>query len=123
MLTIRGPAQRLCCADGGSRATRRDFLRLGALGGLTLPALLRASSARPAKGAVPSFGKAKRCVLLFLTGGPPQHDTWDMKPDAPAEIRGELKPIATSVPGLRVCELFPRLAKLARLYCVVRSVT
>src|SRR5262249_20838430 len=69
------------------------------------------------------FGRAKRCLLLFLTGGPPQHDTWDLKPDAPAEVRGELKPIATSVPGLRVSELFPRLARHADKYCVVRSVT
>ncbi|MBI3463490.1 MAG: DUF1501 domain-containing protein [Planctomycetes bacterium] len=60
---------------------------------------------------------------LFLTGGPPQHDTWDPKPDAPAEIRGELKPIATVVPGLHVSEIFPRLAQLADKYCVVRSVT
>ncbi len=58
-----------------------------------------------------SFGRAKRCLLLFLTGGPPQHDTFDLKPDAPAEIRGELKPIATTVPGVQISELFPRLAR------------
>ena len=94
MLTIKGPPQRLC--DGLSR---RSFLQVGAIGGfgLSLPSLLRAG-ARHSSGDA-TFGRAKRCVLLFLTGGPPQHDTWDMKPDAPAQIRGELKPIATIVPG------------------------
>src|SRR5262245_53111751 len=91
--------------------TRRDFLAVGVLGPLALAPVLAAS------------GRARRCVLLFLTGGPPQHDTWDMKPDAPANIRGELKPIATSVPGIRICELFPRLARLAHRYSIVRSVT
>jgi hypothetical protein len=62
-------------------------------------------------------------VLLFLTGGPPQLDTWDMKPDAPVEIRGELQPIATNVPGIQVSELFSRLAQNADKYCIVRSVT
>ncbi|MBX9585399.1 MAG: DUF1501 domain-containing protein [Gemmataceae bacterium] len=92
---------------------------LGALG-LSWPALLRAA---PAGAGDPSFGRARRCVLLFLTGGPPQHDTWDPKPDAPAEIRGELKPIATAVPGIRFSELFPCLARRANRLCVVRSVS
>jgi hypothetical protein len=102
--------------------TRRDFLRAGSLGGLALPWLWqgRALASRPAG---PGFGRAKRCVLLFLTGGPPQHDTFDPKPDAPAEIRGEFKPIATSVPGVRFAELCPRLAQQADKLCVVRSVT
>jgi hypothetical protein len=118
MLTFHGPAQRLC-----DSYSRRDVLRVGALGGLglTLPALLEAAD-RPSM-STQSFGRAKRCLLLFLTGGPPQHDTWDLKPGAPAEIRGELKPIATSVPGTQISELFPRLARLADKYCIVRSVT
>src|SRR4051812_27302287 len=93
---------------------RRDFLRAGAAGCLTLPALLRAAPARP---------RARRCLLLFLTGGPPQHDTFDPKPDVPAEVRGELKPIATRVPGVRVSELCPLLARRADLFRLVRSVT
>jgi hypothetical protein len=58
-----------------------------------------------------------------LTGGPPQHDTWDLKPEAPADIRGELRPISTSVPGIHISELFPRLARRAHHYCLLRSVT
>jgi len=96
-------------------ATRRCFLRAGAAGCLTLPTLLRAAPvARP---------RARRCLLLFLTGGPPQHDTFDLKPNAPAEVRGELKPIATNVPGIRISELCPRLARRADHYRIVRSVT
>jgi hypothetical protein len=81
MLRLRGPGNRLC--DG---IPRRDFLQAGMLGslGLSLPALLQ-SRAEAAKSG--TFGRARRCVLLFLTGGPPQHDTWDPKPDAPAESR------------------------------------
>jgi hypothetical protein len=89
--------------------------------GLNLPRLLAARHApahRP-----PGFGRARRCLLLFLTGGPPQLDTFDPKPDAPVEIRGELKPIATRAPGLRFSELCPRLAGVADRLCVVRSVT
>ncbi|HYH69191.1 MAG TPA: DUF1501 domain-containing protein [Urbifossiella sp.] len=100
---------------------RRGFLRVGAVGGLALPGLLRAAHAPTTP--APGFGRARRCVLLFLTGGPPQHDTFDPKPDAPAEVRGELKPIATRAVGLRFSELCPRLAGVADRLCVVRSVT
>src|SRR5262245_20726345 len=115
MLQIQGNPRRLC--DGLSR---RTFLHVGGLGGLglALPTLLRAAGAR-ADGT--GFGRAKRCLLLFLTGGPPQLDTWDLKPEAPAEIRGELRPIATAVPGIRVSELFPRTAQQADKLCIVRS--
>lgn len=92
MFSIQATPQRLC-----DRIVRRDFLRVGALGGLglSLPTLWQATAAarEPGPG---TFGKAKRCLLLFLTGGPPQHDTWDLKPAAPAEVRGEL----TGCPGL-----------------------
>jgi hypothetical protein len=119
MLVIRGPRRGLC--DG---IQRRDFLRLGALGGLglTLPGLLRTEASRPVRGPA-GFGRARRCLLLFLTGGPPHLDTWDPKPDAPAEYRGELSPIATSVPGLAFSELFPRMARQAKHCCILRSVT
>src|SRR5690349_273090 len=118
MLRIRASNQRLC--DGRSR---RDFLLAGAIGGLGLaaPNLLRAAESSAAGGI--GFGRAKRCILLFLTGGPPQHDTWDPKPDAPVEVRGELKPIATKVAGIQIGELFPQLARQADKYCLVRSVT
>src|SRR4051812_18159030 len=111
MFAIKGTSRQLC--DGTSR---RDFLRVGALGclGLSLPGWSRAAPTFSAPEA--GFGRAKRCVLLFLTGGPPQLDTWDLKPDAPAEVRGELRPIVTCVPGIRISELFPRLARQADKY-------
>src|SRR5262245_35446297 len=89
---------------------RREFLRAGALtlGGLGLPQLLRARDASP--GLKP---RAKACILLFMWGGPAQQDTWDPKPDAPAEYRGEFRPVATNVPGIQVCEHLPRLARRA----------
>ncbi len=96
--------------------TRRDWLRLGAFG-LSLPGLLRGAD-------VPGRTPAVRsCVLLLLHGGPSQLDTWDLKPSAPPEVRGEFKPIRTSVPGLHVCEHLPRLARVAHLVSVVRSMT
>jgi hypothetical protein len=97
--------------------TRRDWLRLVGLGafGLSWPDLVRASSDRRAL--------VRSCVVFLLHGGPSQLDTWDMKPDAPQEVRGEFKPIATSVPGLRVCEHLPRLARIAHRWSVVRSMT
>src|SRR6516164_2148316 len=83
--------------------TRREVLRAGAvgLGGLTLPALLRLEHAAAAAG---RKARARSVVLLFLSGGPSQLDMWDLKPEAPAEIRGTFKPIATNVPGVRICE-------------------
>jgi hypothetical protein len=109
--------QRLC--DG---LPRRDFLRLGTLGALS-SCLSSGVAASAISDRLPGFGRARRCVLLFLTGGPPQHDTFDPKPDAPAEIRGELQPIATRTAGIRFTELFPRLARHTDKLCVVRSVT
>jgi hypothetical protein len=98
--------------------TRRRWLQVGGLGwlGLSLPRLLRAGEVRPAT-------SARSCVLFLLHGGPSQLDTWDMKPAAPAEVRGEFGPIATTVPGLHVCEHLPRLAQQARRFTVVRSMT
>lgn len=91
-------------------ASRREWLRVGGLGslGLSLGGFLQAQ----ARAVVPNsgtFGKAKHCIILYLAGGPPQHETFDPKPDAPREIRGEFKPIATSVPGIHFSELLPRL--------------
>lgn len=101
---------------------RREFLRAGSLGllGLTLPELLarRASAAEGLRG----FGRAKRCILLFMWGGPAQQDTWDMKPDAAEEYRGPFRPIATNVDGIRICEHFPQLARRCDKLAIVRSV-
>lgn len=98
---------------------RRRWLEIGALGALAGAA----SSLRAGETTATSFGRAKRCILLFLTGGAPQHDTFDPKPNAPAEIRGEFKPIATSVPGVHFSEMFPKLAARADRITVVRSIS
>lgn len=108
-----------------AQLNRRELLRAGSLGllGLSLPELLAARQAQAAAGNAKSFGRAKRCILLFMWGGPAHQDTWDMKPDAPAEIRGEFKPISTRVPGLQICEHMPELAKRTDRLTVVRSMT
>lgn len=120
MLRVLDDGVQLC--DG---FTRREWLRLGGLSclGLSLPRLLAAAPRQAAPGTLATFGRAKACILLFLAGGPPQHETFDPKPDAPAEIRGPFHPIATNVPGIRFCELLPRTAHLADRLAVVRSVT
>jgi hypothetical protein len=115
MFSLHDRPARLC--DGISR---REWLRVGGLGalGLSLPTLLAAGEGRSAAG---SFGRAKNVLFLWLQGGPPQHETFDPKPDAPAEIRGEFKPIQTNVPGIRFCELMPRTAAVADKLAVVRA--
>ena len=99
--------------------SRRELLRVGGLSalGLSLPQL-RAGQAAGGDRAAP----AKSCIVLFLTGGPPQHSTWDPKPDAPAEVRGEFGPIETNVPGVRISSLFPRIARHADKLAVLRAV-
>src|SRR4051794_29246657 len=116
------PHARGIAGRGLRSPSRREFLPL-AFGPLLLPSRHAGASAASGTTGEKGFGRAKRCVLLFLTGGPPQHDTFDPKPDAPAEIRGELRPIATTVNGLRFGELCPRLARQAHRVCVIRSVT
>src|SRR5262245_49709844 len=103
MLTILGPRQPFC-----DRVTRRNFLRIGglAVGGLTLADVLRAE----AKGA-PGSRRHKSVIMVFLPGGPSHIDMVDLKPEAPAEIRGHFRPIATRVIGVQFCEHLPRLAK------------
>src|SRR5437899_1429629 len=92
--------------------TRREWLRVGGLGsGLTLADLLRArATAAPA---ARSFGRARSAILCFLFGAPAHQDIWDLKPDAPSEVRGEFRPIASSVPGLFLGEHVPRIARTA----------
>lgn len=103
--------------------SRREWLRVGGLGalGLSLPGLLRRSAAAEAISRGASFGRAKSCIILFLSGGPPQHETFDPKPDAPVDIRGDFRPISTSVPGLHFCETLPHTAKIAHHLAVIRS--
>jgi hypothetical protein len=86
--------------------------------GLSLPSLLRADAERRGSGFAP---KADACIVIFLNGGPSQLDMWDMKPDAPAEIRGEFKPIASSLPGVTVSEYLPRFSKQIHLGTLIRS--
>lgn len=100
---------------------RRAFLQAGAISalGLGLPDLLRARSASPGN---KLNGTAKACILLFMTGGPSQHETFDPKPDAPEGTRGEFKPIATSVAGIQISEHLPMMARLAHHCAILRSV-
>ncbi len=114
MISLCGTGSRLC--DGVSR---REFLRVGslALAGLSLPELL---AARSRAGAA---AKVKSCIRLFMWGGPSQHETFDLKPEAPEGVRGQFKPIATNVPGIRICEHLPLLARMADRYAIVRSLT
>jgi uncharacterized protein (DUF1501 family) len=103
--------------------TRRPILQAGALGlaGMTWPTLLSAASSAAAE--APGFGRAKQCILLFMWGGPSQIDTFDPKPNAPAEIRGPFAAIPTNVPGIDFSEHFRRTAQRADRLCVVRSLT
>jgi len=106
---------------------RREFLRVGALGGLCnlgLPELLQGRSLGPTSSVVSApRGRAKACIMLFMWGGPAQQDTWDMKPDAPVEYRGEFRPIATNLPGVQICEHLPRLSQHLDKLTVIRSMT
>lgn len=110
---------------------RRTFLRAGGglvAAGFASPLANWLSAAEPAGPATrgtgaPRPGRARSCILVYLLGGPPQLDTFDLKPAAPAEIRGPFRPIATSVPGLEICEHLPRLAARAERYALVRSVS
>jgi hypothetical protein len=129
------PRSRHSSAVRGQRVSRRQLLRAGGLGflGLNLADLFRAEAlagdsvalAAPLGGSaarlVAPKSPIKSCILMFYYGGPSQHDTWDMKPDAPLEIRGQFKPIATSVPGLHVCEHLSRSAKVMHRAAVIRS--
>jgi hypothetical protein len=113
MLTIYGGRSRFC--DGVSR---RNFLKIGTLGlaGLSFPQLLRAEAAA---GVSQSH---KAVIMIFLPGGPAHQDIFDLKPQAPSDIRGEFMPIGTNVPGMQICEMMPRLAKMADRVALIRSI-
>ena len=112
MLTIFGPKQRFC--DGISR---RNFLKIGALGvgGLSLPQLLHAESLSGIR------RSHKAIIMVFLPGGPSHQDIFDLKTDAPSEVRGEFKPIRTAVPGINICEHLPLLAGMMDKTAIIRS--
>jgi hypothetical protein len=123
MLRILGSAKRLC--DGW---TRREMLRAGGLTafGLPLGQLLRfqeTQAATPSADHGTGFGKAKACILLYLYGAPSQLETFDLKPDAPTDVRGDFNPIATSLPGVQICEHLPRTARLMHRTTLVRSLS
>lgn len=124
MLHLFGPSSKYARS-----LSRREMLRIGGLGmtGLSLSTLLEQrrllaeSKKAEAAGKPKSFGRAKNCIILYLSGGPPQHDMWDPKPDAAAEIRGEFDTIATSLPGIRFGEHLPLTAPLIHKMALVRS--
>jgi Protein of unknown function (DUF1501) len=120
MLRILGSAKRLC--DG---LTRREMLLAGGLGlfGLQATDLLRLQAVPPPADPAAGFGKAKACILLYLYGAPSQLETFDLKPDAPVDVRGDFKPIATSAPGVQICEYLPRTAQVMHRTTLVRSMT
>ena len=113
MLRVTGRKATAC--DG---ITRRDLMQVGALslfGGASLPSLLQAS------GGNAIGGRAKSVILLNLFGGPPHQDMFDLKPNAPENVRGEFKPISTSVPGLQIGELLPETAKIMDRATLIRT--
>src|SRR5881296_2652921 len=112
MLTIYGQRHRFC--DGISR---RNFLKIGALGlgGLTLPQLLQAETEAGIR------KSHKAVIMIYLPGGPPHQDMFDLKLEAPSETRGEFKPIKTNVPGIQICEHLPRVAEQMDKIALLRS--
>lgn len=107
---------------GGGRLTRREWLRVGGLAGLGVLAGSRVSQAESVFTSGPGFGRARSVLLIFTGGGMSQLDTLDPKPDAPQEIRGEFRAASTAVPGTRICEHLPALARLADRYALVRTI-
>ena len=114
MLTILGRSNGGFC----DRVSRRSFLRIGALATgaatLNLADVFRAEAGQPSK--------HKSVINIFLGGGPPHQDLWDLKPQAPAEIRGEFRPIDTTVPGIQICEVFPKIASMMEKFAIIRTV-
>ena len=115
MLTIVGERGSGPFCDG---MTRRGFLKIGglAMGGLAMPQLLAAEAAAGVR------RSHKAIIMIYLPGGPPHQDMFDMKPDAPARVRGLFTPIKTNVSGVEICELFPRMAKIMDKLVPIRSI-
>ncbi len=122
MFTLLGSRRKLC-----DQVSRRDLLCIGGLSafGFNQADLLAAdlTSASAAPRIDSSFGRAKACILIFLYGSPPQHETFDPKPDAPVEIQGEMKACSTQIPGVSICERLPRTAQIVDRTTIVRSLT
>ena len=114
MLTLQGRSDSSSFCD---RLNRRNFLRIGTLGlgGLTLPQLLKAESVTGSR------RSTKSVIMIYLVGGPPHQDMFDLKPLAPKEVAGPWRPIETNVPGFEICEAFPRLAGMADKFSIIRS--
>ena len=117
MLTIlgnSGPSAGFC-----DRVSRRGFLKIGgaAMGGLALNQILEMEASA---GIVSSH---KAIINVYLPGGPPHIDMWDLKPNAPAEIRGDFKPISTNVPGIQICEMFPKIAAMMDKFAIIRTLS
>src|SRR6476620_11516041 len=117
MLTLfakTASSRRFC--DGVSR---RNFIKIGALGmgGLALPQLLKAEAAAGLR------RSHKAVIMIYLPGGPPHQDTFDLKQDAPSEIRGEFQPISTKVPGIQICEHLPLIASITDKLAIIRSIS
>lgn len=112
-------------AGSGHTLSRREWLRIGGAASIELALAQRLTLAAPSSPAarVPGFGRAKSVIVVYASGGQSQLETWDPKPEAPAEVRGEFGAIPTSVPGTFISEHMPRLAKLANRYAIVRSVS
>lgn len=113
MLTLTGSRLTSFC----DRLPRRSFLQIGGLflGGMNLPRLLQAEQGSP------SASRHRGVIMIYMPGGPPHQDMYDLKPDAPAEVRGEFDPIPTSVPGIEICELMPLLAQRMDRFSIIRS--
>jgi uncharacterized protein (DUF1501 family) len=114
MFTIWGGTQKFC-----DNVSRRNFLKIGAFGaGLTLADVLRLRAANPATA---SSSSSKAAIMIYLPGGPSHMDMYDLKPEAPAEYRGEFRPIQTNVPGIQICEHMPLQARMFDKLAAVRS--
>ena len=109
------------CPPSSGTLSRRRLLQAGGVGllNLSVPGVVAARVGGTSSG----HAAEKSCIFILLCGGPSHLDTWDLKPAAPAEIRGPYQPIATAVPGMRISELHPRLAKLTQHFCLIRSMT
>src|SRR5689334_13814352 len=120
MLTIYDSNRAASAARRGfcDGVSRRNFLKIGALGlgGLALPQILQAESQLGIR------QSHKAVIMIFLPGGPSHQDMFDLKMDAPSEIRGEFQPISTSVPGIQICEHLPQVAKLMDKMVLIRSI-
>ena len=119
---MKSPAQSGFLSSPGTQVSpknpsRRGFLQMGALGlgGFTLPRLLQAEAASGIR------SSTKSVILIYLVGGPPHQDMFDLKPNAPKEIAGPWKPISTNIPGIQICEAFPRLAQMMDKFALIRS--